>query len=396
MDGVAGVVRRLRERRGEIEDAIFARVCAVVSDPVGLGDAEYLAGLRAAVVAAVDYGLMGIERAGELPEPVPAAAVSQARRAARSGVNLDTMLRRYTAGYALLEDFVIQEVERANLASQSGALRHVLRAHASVLERLTASIAEEYRAELEQAGRSPERRLLERVQRLLAGKAQDELGGASAPGALDSELGYELEGEHVGVIACGEGGRELVCSLAVRLDRRLLSVAHGERTIWTWLGGRRPLAMAELQRVVSAQESGEDVSLAVGEPARGLEGWRLTHRQAQAALSVALRRPQGLTRYGDVALLATALKDETLAKTLIDVYVAPLNDFRDGGPALRETLRGYLTAERNVSAAAAELKVARSTVESRLRTIEARLGRSLHACPAELEIALQLDGLRGL
>ena len=137
--------------------------------------------------------------------------------------------------------------------------------------------------------------------------------------------------------------------------------------------------------------------LAFGEPARGLEGWRVTHRQAQAALLVALRRMirrrVELTRYGDVALLAAALKDEALARSLLDIYIAPLDDSRDGGPVLRTTLRAYLGAERNVSSTAAALGVVRRTVENRLRTIEARLGRSLHPCPAELEVALELDGL---
>jgi DNA-binding PucR family transcriptional regulator len=135
------------------------------------------------------------------------------------------------------------------------------------------------------------------------------------------------------------------------------------------------------------------VMLALGEPGRGLAGWRLTHRQAQAALLVALRRPRRCTRYADVALLASALTDEALATVLIDVYLAPLEDSRGSGPVLRETLRAYLGAERSVSSAAAALGVVRKTVEKRLRTIEEKLGRSLHPCPAELEIALELDEL---
>jgi len=132
----------------------------------------------------------------------------------------------------------------------------------------------------------------------------------------------------------------------------------------------------------------------VGEPARGLEGWRLTHQQAQAALVVALRRsPRGFTRYADVALLASALKDEGLARTLLDVYLMPLDGTGDRGPVLRETLRVYLDSECSVSCAAVALNVARSTVEKRLRMVEEKLGRTLHPCPAELEVALDLHDL---
>jgi hypothetical protein len=39
------------------------------------------------------------------------------------------------------------------------------------------------------------------------------------------------------------------------------------------------------------------------------------------------------------------------------------------------------------------LGVVRNTVESRLREIEERLGRPLHTCSAQLEVALRLDAL---
>ena len=99
-----------------------------------------------------------------------------------------------------------------------------------------------------------------------------------------------------------------------------------------------------------------------------------------------------MTRYADVALLASALKDAALARALVEIYIAPLEDAR-GGSVLCETLRAYLAAECHVSSAAAALGVVRRTIDSRLRTIEQRLGRSLHPCPAELKVALELDEL---
>jgi DNA-binding PucR family transcriptional regulator len=82
-----------------------------------------------------------------------------------------------------------------------------------------------------------------------------------------------------------------------------------------------------------------------------------------------------------------------LGRALIDVYVAPLNESRGGPPELLQTLRAYVASEYNASSAAAALGVARRTVENRLRTIEQRLGRALHPCPAELVVALLLDEL---
>jgi hypothetical protein len=59
------VVERLRSRRTELEDAIFARLREDQLDSLGSEDAEYTVGLRQAVAAAVDYVLEGIERRAE-------------------------------------------------------------------------------------------------------------------------------------------------------------------------------------------------------------------------------------------------------------------------------------------------------------------------------------------
>jgi hypothetical protein len=280
----AAVVRRLRARRGELAEAIFARVSGDAFAHAGDGDAEYLAGLRAAVAAAVDFVLVDLER-GEQPEsPIPPVALEQARRAARGGVSLDTVLRRYVVGHTLLGEYVMEEAEREELPGEGGALRGMLRAQAVVLDRLLAGVTAAYEDELDRAGRSLERRLLESVRLLLAGELRD---GAAQLG------GYELDREHVGAIARGAGAGDVLRELARGLDRRLLCVAQGQDTVWAWLGGRRGIEMTALQRTLSGLDPLVGVSFAVGEPARGLEGWRLTHRQAQAASMVALREERG-------------------------------------------------------------------------------------------------------
>jgi hypothetical protein len=372
------VAERLRSRRSEIEQTIFAHVREAVPDWVAEEDAEYALGMRAAVSAAVDYGLAGIEHGEDWSAPIPSATTLQAGRAARGGVGLDTVLLRYIAGYTLLGDFVMEEAERV-AAGDGIALRHLRRAQSALLGRLTASIAEEYRRELERTGRTSGQRLSERVQRLLIGEPTD-----------SAELGYELDGWHLGVIAKGTNAEKAVRGLAAGLGRNLLLVPRGEQTVWAWFGDQRRLAIADMARLLTAKRHAE-VSLAIGEPAGGINGFRLTHRQAQAAQLVALRRPQWLTRYADVALLAFALRDEALARSLVEIYLTPLDSTRKGPPVLRQTLRAYFAAERNASSAAAAMGVARHTVENRLRRAEGQLGRLLPSCMAELELALRLE-----
>jgi DNA-binding PucR family transcriptional regulator len=203
------------------------------------------------------------------------------------------------------------------------------------------------------------------------------------------ELDYDFDAEHVAVIAMGAKAGETVRKMAAGLGCQLLSVLRSEETVWAWLGSRRRLATADLERVMPARESA-GLSLVLGGPESGIDGWRLAHRQAQAALLVALRRPQTLTRYADVALLAAVLRDREMARSLVEIHLSPLEDQKDGAVS-RQTLRAYFAAGCNAATAAAALGVDRHTVERRLNTIETRLGRPLHACHAELEVALRIE-----
>jgi hypothetical protein len=374
----AGVVERLRARLPEIEGVIFARVRDGMPDPAGGRDAEYVEGLRAAVAAVVVYVLTGIEQGEEWSGPIPSEALTQARRAARDGVGLETVLLRYTVGQRLMSGFVMAEVDRF----PSQVLREVLDTQGSLVERLMAAVSTEYKLELEREGRSLEQRREGRVQRLLAGEPAN-------PG----EFAYEFEDAwHLGVIAVGVRAREAVRGLESGFDRRVLSISRGEKTMWAWIGGETRLAVTNLELPLSAmREMG--VLLAIGEPSRGIRGWRLTHHQAQAALLVALHRPQGITRYADDMLLAAALRDETLATSLQEIYLSPLASQRDGGAVSRETLRVYFDVTSNAATAAVRLKVDRHTVGRRLQKIEQRLGRQLPTCQAELEVALRLHDL---
>ncbi|MGH2974662.1 MAG: helix-turn-helix domain-containing protein [Solirubrobacterales bacterium] len=371
------LVSRLRMRSGELEDAIFDAVRALAA-PAESEDAEYRAGLRATVAGSVDYALTSIERGDEWDGDIPPAASEQARRAARSRVKLDTVLRRYAAGDRLLGEFIMDEAEHF----PSEALRQVLNTQSPQVDRLMAAVAAEYMDELEEIRRSPAQRIAERVQRLLA---------ADAP--LDAEsLDYEFDVWHLGLVVAGARADVAARTLAAGLSRKALVVARGNESAWVWLGGREPLPVADVERYLAAGVLG-DVTLAVGEPRKGLDGWRLTHHEALAARQVMLRRPQSLSRASDAVLLAAVLRDELLARSLHETYLAPLDEHGDSGAVLRQTLRAYFAAGFNAATAAAALEVDRHTVQRRLRKVEEALGRLLHACHAELEVALSIEEL---
>lgn len=373
---------RLQSRGPEIEAAIATRIDAL-ADPSEVADPDYVNGLRTSLAAAVRYGLAAL-KVGERRSPaVPPALSYQARAAARSGVGLEAILQRYFAGYTQLVDYVIEEAELSGLLSKV-ALRDLLRGQGVVFERLIAEVSRDYLQEASGRLISTEQRRAERVRRLLAGELIDY-----------SDLSYELEDWHIGAVAAGRGAADALQDLASSLDRRPLLISRDDGTIWGWLGCRKEVDQEQAYERI-AEEWSEDMRLAVGEPAKGPAGWRLSHRQARMAFPLARPGRTPVIRYGEVALAASVLQDDLLSSSLRQLYLDPLAEERDGGRCLRETLRAYFAAERNVSSTSAALGVGRQTVRKRLERVESALGRDIRSCGAELEAALRLHELADL
>jgi hypothetical protein len=374
----AELAARLRARLPELEATIATRVYAI-SDPHDVADPNYLQGLNAALSVAIDYRLAVLELGERHAPPVPQALAAQARLDARDGVPLDTVLRRYFAGNALFGDFLVEEADRADVPG--AALRRLLGAQATLGDRLLASISAEHAREEKSRPGSPAERRRECVKSLLAGELVDH-----------SELGYELEAHHLGLMARGQGADEAMRELAARLDRRLLAVCREEEPVWAcWLGGRAPLQAEEAIRAFRDIRP-QGILITVGEPAETLSGWRFSHRQAKAALPIAERTGRPVVRYSEVTLLASIVKDDLAISSLRDIYLAPLEGRRDGDNLLL-ALRAYFEAGRNVSSAAAALRLNRRTLSKRLQVVERIFGRPLDSLAADLEVALSLQAL---
>ena len=376
-EACSALAARLRERLLEIQAAVATRVYAI-SDPHEVADPAYLQGLDAALAAALEHRLVVLEVGERRAPAVPPVLLAQARLDARDSVSLDTVLRRYFAGNALFGDFLVEEAERAEVTSSD--LRRLLAVQATLGDRLLDAVSAEHAREVRSWPSSSAERRRECVKSLLAGKLVDH-----------SELGYDLNAQHLALVAKGEGALEAMRVLAGRLDRRLLAVCREEESTWAcWLGGRSTLG-AEQALQALGEISLDRVFVTVGEPGEGLAGWRFSHRQAKAALPIAERRGQSIVRYADVALLASILRDDLVATSLRQLYLEPLERGRDGGSVARETLRAYFAAERNTSSTAAALGVDRRTVTNRIHAIEDLFGRPLKDVATELETALRLD-----
>jgi hypothetical protein len=370
MEVCVGVVEQLRSRREEIAEAIRSAIRHQVPKSLDCDDDSTSGEIRTTAFALLDFCLEAIERGPHWHlVPPPSTTGAHVRSAARNGVGLGTVMRCCVAGHGALAVFIDEEVE-AIAAMETGPIRRSLRrAQEALLIHLTTSAEREYSEEIAGAGR---------VERLLAG------GVVSR-----HDLSYEIDGRwHLGVVADSSAGDRTLQNLGLHLDRSVWTVLSSEATLWAWLGGEEPLTSAEFERAVRARAT-PGLRMAVGEPGRGLGGWRMTHRQAREALRVACHQRETLTRFADVALVAL-LQDS--AKDLIDLYLSPLDTHRE--PRLmRETLRAYFRAGQNASCAGSAVGSDRRVVHNRLRWVENALGRRISTIAAELDVALRLEQL---
>jgi hypothetical protein len=357
---------------------LFTHLREAVPAPSGGQDVESESVSYCALSEVLDYLLAGLQP-GESESALPlGAVVAQARHAARSGVALEKVLRHYRSVEQRFAAVVLEEIAQ----DASIAVPYLIVEVHALLGELTAEIAIAHHCECELSARSPEERRSERIRALLEGSSFDTSG-----------LGYELDHAwHVCVIALGSQARRVLSQLASVLGRQLLVMPRSEEVIYAWLGGERYTGIADIE-VAPHGADACGVKLVLGEPASGLLGWRVSYRQAQAALRVALRRPRKITRYADVGLLAQWAVDEALARAFIELHLSPLDAQRDKGVSARETLRAYFDTGHQIEATAYVLGINRGTLRARLANIEAALGYPLCEHQAELDVALRVEAL---
>jgi hypothetical protein len=389
--GGSPVVRRLRARRHEIEEAIFVRSRERV--PHSRADAEpaheQLA--RAGAASLLDFGLAVLDGAIAEAEPMvdvlermPLAATDHARLAARTDVSLGVVLRRTVVAHRQLCDFVDAELERGEVLAEP-ASRRLREALDGLLERLTVTAELRYIRAREEVVRAPLQRRAALVRTLLSGLPTSRHELAS--------LDYDVYASwHLALVATLIRPTALE-QLADDARVRVLLVPGRSRTMWAWLGayGAEPLRACAGAVAGVAAPAG---SLAIGAPRSGIEGWRQTHLEAEEALPLAMRTNARVVRYEERPLLAAAVGNETLARWLLDL-LAPLRAQGARGAKVCDTLRAYIRAECSRSCAAAATGVSRRTVQAHLAMAEELLGRPLHTCLAELAAALDLLELEG-
>jgi hypothetical protein len=385
--GVDATLRNLAQTlAAEIDDLVEIMFARMLDEVPTLGTSsrpELADALRASCYGNVRAALAALGSDRVPPASSPAEAIEEARVTARAGVALEPLLHTYRIGHAVVLERLMDLVDEMEISARErrNALRIGSRYLFTYVDRIVSLITEEYATERDRLMRSSIQRRVQLV--------RDVLSGATISAA---ELGYDPQQEHLGLVAEGPDAEPAVRELASLLDRGALTVAMSQETVWAWLGSPAAFDVAGRRRL-AAFVPPQGTFLCLGEPGFGFQGFRESHEQALAAHRVAAQFPRPITRYDDVALEAAMLVDPRTARAFVKRELGPLTNDDSRTEQLRRTLRAYIGAGLNASAAAAVLGINDRTVAYRIRGIEQLLGRNVATRNAELVAALRLHAV---
>ncbi len=373
----AEIAAALAVMRPEIERNANDAIGRVEPSLPGDSQREYEHGIARAVQGVLDYVLAALAAGSTAVEPVPLVALDQARRAARMGVGLDTVLRRYAAGDRALRRAIAAELDGRDESVADDV--HTLADEA--VDQAMGAAAAEFDAEIARLSEMADPRLI-----LAIGLLQEEINATEIDG-------YVLDRWHIGVVTESAVPKVGLLRLADSLGAQPLVVDSRRGQRWAWIGKREPLSVAGVEATLM-EIFQHRAAFGVGEPRRGLSGWRLTHTEARSAAELPNDGSRPVTRLREHILEAAVLGNQAFAESLIATYIEPLEKEASKPAAdLRRTVRAYLRSGQNANSAAQYLGIDRHTVLRRVRKVEELVGEKVEDCSAQLDTALRIASI---
>ena len=388
----------LAERAGSVTEKAVEAVAAEVPELVG-PDPRLRELLTLVIAANLDN--LGASIAYRIPTETPfapPAAIEHARLLAQRGIPATSMLRGYQVIQRTLTGPVIQTVER--FVEERDELVMALEVVMAYLfaqgDGAAQAAMRTYSAARDVWLRGHGAGLSKRVDAVLDGTVTDVQ-------VAERALNYVVSGNHVAVIAwLDDPARPLDAAEAERRVAALpgvrdsLLVPRDERTLYLWLHVAGGDHIAEWTSVLTDLV---DARVAFGELASGIEGFRLSHAQAQSAgavISAARKRERTMiARYRDVAALSFLVDRPAESKGWADTVLGDLAGPGEERERLRETMLVFLEEGENAQATASRLFVHRNTVKYRVDRAMALLPEAFGARRLEVGLALRYCGWVG-
>ncbi|MBB0231100.1 hypothetical protein FOE67_16660, partial [Streptomyces calidiresistens] len=241
----------------------------------------------------------------EIPQPTPLDSPEAghiARLAALHGTPLDSLVNAHWEALSVVQDAYFRAAREAQVPPEE-ALRILHTGCRRLLEHTSCLIETATREYLE-ARRSNETD--ENAIRL--GRIQAVLNG---PETRIPHSPYDVGAEHVAVVAGGPVAG-VVNAYARQQGSRALAAFVDQDVIWAWFSSVPPQRL--LTTVLAGTPAG---AVGVGAPGRGVQGFRQSHREAQAAHRVCLRTGRPGIQFSDVIPESMALTDMNSTRGLV-------------------------------------------------------------------------------
>jgi len=331
----------------------------------------------------------------------PATAQRHVRRLAQRGVPSTALVRAYRLGQRFVLDWAFNEIAHREPDPRVAfvAAQLFMGITFQFVDVIAENVVHEYDSERERWVGDPHTVRAATVRDLVAGENRDV---AAAEGAL----GYRLRQNHLGVMVWA--GDPASSTLDLRRVERLVTrigeslgstgqplfVRNDRSTGWGWipLGPRTdPADPGKALEVLDQTDT--RLQAALGTPAAGVAGFRMTHREADRARQVAMLSRDGglrLTSFADPGVRAASMlmADLDATRRLVQTSLGMLAVDTPKAARLRDTLLTFLEENGSYTATARRLHLHKSTVRYRVERAVAERGRSIHEERLDLELAL--------
>jgi GGDEF-like domain/PucR C-terminal helix-turn-helix domain len=381
--------------RGEIEGIVktlsreLDEVAATLADTVHQHLSELEDDMRPWTLQAARSNLgviVTMMREGDDPGSArpPAEAIGYAKEYVARGLELSLMQRAYRTAQGVFGGIVVDRLRAAtddadHLAEAMSFFNAWIFAWVEAIERRLTDV---YTSEHAQWVRGADA--------VRAAEVRAVLGGAPVDAAaVGLRLGYELERFHTGFVIWSEGAGERpgdAGELFAEMERAAAAIARsleagtpltvaegGHLACWA---GRQ--SEPELSRLRLPRTGARGLSVAAGTPARGVEGFVSSHREALLARRVARLRGDGdgtVARYPDLALEALLAENPEAARRFAARELGPLARGDDATVRLASTVAVFLEEGSSFVHAGRRLGIHANTVAYRVRRAESLLGR---------------------
>lgn len=262
---------------------------------------------------------------------------------------------------------------------------------AAFVDGTIAAVAQRMEAERDELSRGSQAERRDLVTLLLQ-------GAPVSRARAETLLAHGLEGDQTAAVVWTTdpgsdlGRLERVAEALMRATgaRQRLTVVAAATTLWVWLPvAARPRSEDLAEVLAEALGRAPEVRVAVGNPARGVEGFRRSHQDAVEVrrLVARLGATHQLVTFDEVQLAVLVTRDQARADELV---ASVLGELAAAPEDLRETVRIYLEVLGNASTAAARLFTHRNTVLRRLARADELLPRPLADDPLRVGVALEV------